>query len=150
MPIQPPHPPPTTGLKAILSMIFAMAALSRSTMSAGVPAGARTPNMELIEIYPEGNRLIAALRNTMTDAEEERVVDRVVVDYGTLPVEGLFEDLRARSVNDGETDLDAMVQGRPQRWAGQPGFALYRVGDAWTGRNIHAAIYDSLRLCKDL
>lgn len=109
-----------------------------------------TPNMELIEIYPEGNRLIAALRNTMTDAEEERVVDRVVVDYGTLPVEGLFEELRGRSVNDGEADLDALVHGRPQRWTGQEGFALYRVGDAWTGRNIHAAIYDSLRLCKDL
>ena len=49
-----------------------------------------TPNMELIEIYPEGNRLVAALRNTMTDAEEERVVDRVVVDHGTLPVDGLY------------------------------------------------------------
>ena len=109
-----------------------------------------SPNMELIEIYPEGNRLIAALRNTMTDAEEERVIDRVVVDYGTLPVEALFGALRERSVNDGETDLDAMVEGRPQRWTGAAGFALYRVGDAWTGRNIHAAIYDSLRLCKDL
>lgn len=109
-----------------------------------------TPNTELIEIYPEGNRLIAALRNTMTDAEEERVVDRVVVDYGTLPVDALFEALRGASVNDGETDLDALVAGRPQRWTGQPGFALYRVGDAWTGRNIHAALYDSLRLCKDL
>ncbi|TCK23201.1 2,4-dienoyl-CoA reductase-like NADH-dependent reductase (Old Yellow Enzyme family) [Ancylobacter aquaticus] len=109
-----------------------------------------TANTELIEIYPEGNRLIAALRNTMTEAEEERVVDRVVVDYGTLPVDALFEALRGASVNDGETDLDALIEGRPQRWTGQPGFALYRVGDAWTGRNIHAALYDSLRLCKDL
>ncbi|WP_018387674.1 NADH:flavin oxidoreductase [Ancylobacter sp. FA202] len=109
-----------------------------------------TPNTELIEIYPEGNRLIAALRNTMTEAEEERVVDRVVVDYGTLPVDAVFEALRGASVNDGETDLDALIEGRPPRWTGQPGFALYRVGDAWTGRNIHAALYDSLRLCKDL
>ncbi|GLK82156.1 NADH:flavin oxidoreductase [Ancylobacter defluvii] len=109
-----------------------------------------TPNMELIEIYPEGNRLVAALRNTMTAAEEERVVDHVVVDYGTLPVEGLFASLRAGSVNDGETDLDALVAGRPQRWTGEDGYALYRIGDAWTGRNIHAAIYDALRLCKDL
>ncbi|MDR6952138.1 2,4-dienoyl-CoA reductase-like NADH-dependent reductase (Old Yellow Enzyme family) [Ancylobacter sp. 3268] len=109
-----------------------------------------TPNMELIEIYPEGNRLVAALRNTMTEAEEERVVDHVVVDYGTLPVEGLFQSLRAGSLNDGETDLDALVAGRPQRWAGGDGYALYRIGDAWTGRNIHAAIYDALRLCKDI
>ena len=27
---------------------------------------------------------------------------------------------------------------------------LFRIGDAVAGRNIHAAIYDALRLCKDL
>ncbi|MCK0198352.1 NADH:flavin oxidoreductase [Ancylobacter sp. 6x-1] len=109
-----------------------------------------SPNMELIEVYPEGNRLIAALRNTMTEAEEERVVDRVVVDYGVLPVTGLFEDLRTGSVNDGATDLDAMVAGQTQPAVGKGGYALFRIGDAWTGRNIHAAIYDALRLCKDI
>ncbi len=109
-----------------------------------------SPNMELIEVYPEGNRLIAALRNTMTEAEEERVVDRVVADYGVLPVDGLFRELRARSANDGETDLDALVAGTPQPALGTGGFALFRIGDAWSGRNIHAAIYDALRLCKDI
>lgn len=29
-------------------------------------------------------------------------------------------------------------------------YQLYRVGDAVACRNIHAAIYDSLRLCKAL
>jgi hypothetical protein len=29
-------------------------------------------------------------------------------------------------------------------------YALYRVGDCVAGRNIHAALYDSLRLCKDI
>ena len=29
-------------------------------------------------------------------------------------------------------------------------YLLYRVGDAVSSRNIHAAIYDSLRLCKSL
>ena len=29
-------------------------------------------------------------------------------------------------------------------------YFLYRVGDAISSRNIHAAIYDSLRMCKDL
>ena len=109
-----------------------------------------TPNMELIEIYPEGNRLVAALRNTMTDAEEERVVDRVVVEHGTLPVADLFFALKGKSVNRGQIDLDALVRGEPQPWPGGEGFALYRIGDATAGRNIHAAIYDALRLCKDL
>ncbi len=108
-----------------------------------------SPNLELVEVYPEGNRLVAALRNTMTDAEEERVVDRVVVDYGTLPVEGPYGDLKPGSVNKGQTDARALVAGRAQPWP-EDGFALYRIGDAVAGRNIHAAIYDALRLCKDL
>ncbi|GBD50375.1 NADH:flavin oxidoreductase [Methylopila sp. Yamaguchi] len=109
-----------------------------------------TPNMELIEVYPEGNRLVAALRNTMTDAEEERVVDRVVVEHGTLPVDGLFFSLKAASVNKGALDQSAIVRGEPQPYDLSQGYALYRVGDAVAGRNIHAAIYDALRLCKDL
>ncbi|MGA0531662.1 FAD-dependent oxidoreductase [Hansschlegelia sp. KR7-227] len=109
-----------------------------------------TPNMELIEIYPEGNRLVAALRNTMTDAEEERVVDRVVVEHGTLPVDALYHGLKAGSVNKGQTDQGAIVRGEPQPYALSQAYALYRIGDAVAGRNIHAAIYDALRLCKDL
>lgn len=110
----------------------------------------QTPNMELAEIYKEGNRMVAVLRNTMTDAEEERLVDRVVVEVGTLPVDALYFDLKARSVNRGQTDQHAIVEGRPQPHADAPGLKLYRVGDAVAGRNIHAAIYDSLRLCKDI
>ncbi|GLK57258.1 2,4-dienoyl-CoA reductase-like NADH-dependent reductase (Old Yellow Enzyme family) [Methylopila capsulata] len=109
-----------------------------------------TPNMELIEIYPEGNRLVAALRNTMTDAEEERVVDRVIVEHGTLPVDALFFGLKGGSVNQGVLDQAAIVRGEPQPYDLAKGYALYRVGDAVAGRNIHAAIYDALRLCKDL
>ena len=45
----------------------------------------------------------------------------------------------------------ALLAGRPQTVAHNPDgrFQLFRVGDAVTSRNIHAAIYDSLRLCKD-
>jgi 2,4-dienoyl-CoA reductase-like NADH-dependent reductase (Old Yellow Enzyme family) len=109
-----------------------------------------TPNMEMIEIYPEGNRLVVALRNTMTDAEEERVVDRVVVDHGTLPVDALYYGLKDASINHGQLDQGVIVRGEPQPYDLSTGFALYRIGDAVAGRNIHAAIYDALRLCKDL
>lgn len=114
-----------------------------------------TPNSELIEIYPEGNRMIAAIRNTMTDAEEERVVDSVVVDYGTLPVDAVHFALKDGAKNKGFTDLQALIAGAPQPFeingtADEGGYTLYRIGDAVAGRNIHAAIYDALRLCKDL
>ena len=49
-------------------------------------------------------------------------------------------------------DLHALVEGRPQPHQpnGHGGSALYRIGDSVAGRNIHAAIYDAARLCKDL
>ena len=107
-----------------------------------------TPNQELIEIYREGNRLVAVLRNTMTQAEEERVVDRVVVEHGTLPSDALYFALKGHSVNAGQTDARALLAGKPQPWG--DGLALHRIGDAVAGRNIHAALFDALRLCKDL
>ncbi len=109
-----------------------------------------SPNLDLIEVYREGNRLVAALRNVYTEAEEERVVDYVVADYGTLPVAGPYAALKAKSINKGQIDAEALVRGEPQPFDLSQGFALYRVGDALAGRNIHAAIYDSLRLCKDI
>jgi hypothetical protein len=44
-------------------------------------------------------------------------------------------------------DYDALIEGRPQEVTGGPGgFQLFRIGDAVEARNIHAAIYDALRL----
>ena len=42
---------------------------------------------------------------------------------------------------------DALLAGRPQEIATNPGgaYRLFRIGDAVTSRNIHAAIYDGLR-----
>jgi hypothetical protein len=55
-------------------------------------------------------------------------------------------------LNCGEIDQGALIAGRPQTIVANPGgrFQLFRVGDAVASRNVHAAIYDSLRLCKDL
>ena len=54
--------------------------------------------------------------------------------------------------NRGEVDHPALIAGRPQTLMRNPDgrFQLFRIGDAVASRNIHAAIYDSLRLCKDL
>jgi 2,4-dienoyl-CoA reductase-like NADH-dependent reductase (Old Yellow Enzyme family)/thioredoxin reductase len=110
-----------------------------------------SPNLQLVEIYPEGNRRVAVLRNEYTHAEEERLVDQVVVEFGTLPDEALYFAMKEASVNRGQMDLHSLVGGRRQPAVnGAGGFALFRIGDAVAGRNIHAAIYDAARLCKDL
>jgi 2,4-dienoyl-CoA reductase-like NADH-dependent reductase (Old Yellow Enzyme family) len=108
-----------------------------------------TPNLELQGVARENNRLVAVLRNTMTLVEEERIADHIVVDFGTLPQDALYFALKTQSSNRGQTDIASLIAGRRQPHVGQPGFALYRIGDAAAGRNIHAAIYDALRLCKD-
>ena len=110
-----------------------------------------TPDTRLIEILREGDKLIAVLRNEYTDAEEERVVDQVVIEHGTLPREALYFDLKSDSRNLGELDLYSLAANefRPVVNNPQGGYLLYRVGDAVASRNIHAAIYDSLRLCKE-
>lgn len=111
-----------------------------------------TTNHQLVEIYPEGNRRVAVLRNEYTHEEEERLVDQIVVELGTLPNDGLYFDLKDHSLNRGQTDLDSLIAGRPQpvQVNGHAGYTLHRIGDAVAGRNIHAAIYDAARLCKDI
>lgn len=110
-----------------------------------------TPDLRLTEIHVEGNRLVAVLRNEYTLEEEERIVDQVVCEHGTLPREELYFALKPHSRNLGEIDLVALLGGRAQALVNNEGgaFQLFRVGDAVASRNIHAAIYDSLRLCKD-
>ncbi|MFO0997643.1 MAG: NADH:flavin oxidoreductase [Alphaproteobacteria bacterium] len=109
-----------------------------------------SPDTRLTKVYREGNRLVALLRNEYTLEEEERVVDQIVAEHGTLPREDLYFALRPHSVNLGEVDFQALIGGAAQAVVNnrEGRFQLFRVGDAAASRNIHAAIYDSLRLCK--
>jgi 2,4-dienoyl-CoA reductase-like NADH-dependent reductase (Old Yellow Enzyme family) len=110
-----------------------------------------TINMRLVSVRREGNKLAAVLGSDYTERAAERLVDQVVVEHGTLPLDELYFALKEGSVNRGEVDYQALIAGRPQAVAGNPegGYRLYRIGDAVASRNIHAAIYDALRLCKD-
>ena len=76
----------------------------------------------------------------------------MVVNHGTLPLDELYFALRPLSSNLGEVDHKALVAGRPQTLATNPEgqFQLFRIGDAVAARNTHAAIYDALRLMKDI
>lgn len=52
----------------------------------------------------------------------------------------------------GEVDYDALIAGDPQTTMRNKNgtFQLFRIGDAVSARNTHAAIYDALRLVKDI
>ena len=111
-----------------------------------------TPDMRLIEVGREGNKLIAVLKNEYSDQEEERAVDQVVAEHGTLPRDQAYFALKEDSRNRGEIDYHALARNQLAPVLSNPDgkFLLFRVGDALASRNIHAAIYDSLRICKDL
>ncbi|MDX6356730.1 MAG: N-methyl-L-proline demethylase [Streptomyces sp.] len=94
-------------------------------------------------------RLAATLYSEYAEAETERVVDQVVVEHGTLPNDELYRELLPGSRNLGEVDHRALLAHEEQTVVRQRGggYQLFRIGDAVTSRNIHAAVYDALRLC---
>ena len=109
-----------------------------------------TPDQRLRGVKRDGNRLQATLVNEYTGKETTKTLDHVVVEHGTLPVEELYHQLINQSSNRGITDQDALLSNQAQPLGEHAGtFQLFRVGDSVASRNIHAAIYDSLRLCKD-
>ena len=111
-----------------------------------------TLNHRLIDVRRNASGLTAVLYNEYTHSNVERTTEQIVVEHGTLPLDELYLELLEQSSNGGEIDLEALVSGKPQNIVNNPDgkFQLFRVGDAVASRNVHSAIYDSLRLCKDL
>lgn len=111
-----------------------------------------TVTWRLLSVVRDGNRLRATLGSDYGDMTRERLVDQVVVNHGTRPLDELYFDLKPLSRNLGQVDYDALIAGDAQGAAPNPDgrFRLFRIGDAVAARNTHAAIYDALRLVKDL
>ncbi|RWR47601.1 N-methylproline demethylase [Sinirhodobacter ferrireducens] len=109
-----------------------------------------TVTWRLMAVRREGNRLRAVLGSDYGPAQLERLVDQVVVNHGTLPLDELYFALKPLSRNLGEVDTAALLEGRPQALRRNPGgaFELFRIGDAVAARNTHAAILDALRLLR--
>ncbi|MDA0219938.1 MAG: NADH:flavin oxidoreductase [Proteobacteria bacterium] len=105
-------------------------------------------DQRLVRVAREGNGLAVTFANEVTGRQETRHAAQVVVEHGTLPADAIFHDLAPSSANDGVTDTEALLAGRPQ--PGGEGFALHRIGDAVSSRNIHSAVLDALRLARTL
>ncbi len=111
-----------------------------------------TVTWKLDAVRRDGNGLVALVGSDYGGVQRERRVDQVVVNHGTRPLDEVYFALRPLSVNLGEVDYDALVDGRVQDVQRNPDgqFQLFRIGDAVAARNTHAAIYDALRLVKCL
>ena len=111
-----------------------------------------TVTWRLRSVVRDGNRLRAILGSDYGGATRSRTVDQVVVNHGTRPLDEIYFELKPFSSNLGEVDYEDLTAGRPQAVVrnADGGFRLFRIGDAVAARNTHAAIYDALRLVKDL
>lgn len=111
-----------------------------------------TPDERLVDVRRDNGDLVATLRNEFTAASTERRVDQVIVQHGTEPIADVYFDLIDGSINRGEIDLDQFIAITPQTLVADAAgsYRLYRIGDAVSSHNIHAAIYDARRLCLPL
>ena len=109
-------------------------------------------NRRLLGATRKDNQLAAIIGSDYNDESENRVVDQIVVEHGTLPLDDLYFELKENAINRGEIDYSSLAIGTLQTPNRNPDgdYQLYRIGDAVASPNIHAAVYDALRLCKDL
>ncbi|HKS47531.1 MAG TPA: FAD-dependent oxidoreductase [Amycolatopsis sp.] len=108
-----------------------------------------TPAHRLTRLERADGRLKATFLVDGARRAIERYADTIVIEHGTLPVTEIYDALVDASVNQGEINVKELLALSPQSSVhnrdGQ--FRIYRVGDAVSSRNIHAAVLDSFRLC---
>ncbi|MGJ8572623.1 MAG: FAD-dependent oxidoreductase [Hoeflea sp.] len=119
-----------------------------------------TVTYRLTSVERDGNRLKATIGSDYMPLAKTRHYDQIVINHGTLPLDELYFNLKPLSSNRGQVDYEAFIAGKPQTLntgpvpvpeeSGSSGFQLFRIGDAVAARNTHAAIYDALRLMKDI
>lgn len=111
-----------------------------------------TVTFRLESAEKQGNQIIANVGSDYGGVSKQRIVDQIVVNHGTIPLDELYFELKPLSKNLGETSYDQLLAGEPQSVTrnAEGRFQLFRIGDAVAARNTHAAIYDGLRIAKDL
>ncbi len=105
-------------------------------------------DLMLLAVRRENDHLVATLRNDLTDVVVEIETDQLVVERGTFPLDDVFQELKEGAANHGVTDIDALINARPQPVAipAEGGYLLYRIGDAVSSRSVHAALLDAFRI----
>ncbi|MBV8105297.1 MAG: NADH:flavin oxidoreductase [Hyphomicrobiales bacterium] len=109
-------------------------------------------NLRLERLERRGNRVAGIFFDEYGKRHVEKVADQIVVEHGATPVDELYFELKPGSVNLGEIDHRALLANRLQTIVRnhEGRYRLFRIGDAVASRNIHAAVYDAIRLMKDV
>lgn len=105
------------------------------------------PDLTLRQVERDANRLRLTFENSYSGELVKMGCDSLIYEHGTLPVDALYLEMAATARNHGLPELEAWIAAGPQPVLGDEGFDLYRIGDAVSSRDIHAAILDATRLC---
>ena len=103
----------------------------------------------LLNVSIKGNKLNALIGSDYDEGfKYNSTYDQIFLNYGIKPLDELYFNLVPLSKNEGEINYDSLIKGEQQNIIKNNNnkFNLYRIGDAVSSRNIHAAIYDALRL----
>ncbi len=111
-----------------------------------------TVTYRLEAVEKAGNALVATVGSDYGGVAKRQSFDQIVVNHGTIPLDDLYFELKPLSSNLGEVSYEQLIEGEAQTvLRNQSGaFQLFRIGDAVASRNTHAAIYDGLRISKDI
>ena len=111
-----------------------------------------TISKRIKRIKKRDNRLVLTIYSDYSDKIETKEISQVIVEHGTIPVDDLYFNLKKNSFNQGAVDYKSLINQKFKEIIknSKGSYYLYRVGDAISSRNIHSAIYDSLRICKDI
>jgi 2,4-dienoyl-CoA reductase-like NADH-dependent reductase (Old Yellow Enzyme family)/thioredoxin reductase len=111
-----------------------------------------TVTFRLLSVERCAEGLKAVVGSDYGGVRKERIVDQVIVNHGTLPLDDLYFALKPHSSNLGATDYAALTALQAQTLRPNPAgtFQLFRIGDAVAARNTHAAVLDGLRVARVL
>ncbi len=111
-----------------------------------------TIDKRIKRIKKRGNRLLVSIGSDYSNILENLETSQVIIEHGTLPLDDLYFELKQKSYNLGAIDYNSLIKNKfiELKNNKEGSYFLYRVGDAISSRNIHAAIYDSLRICNHL
>ena len=107
----------------------------------------------LIDVSIKGNKLNATIGSDYDENfKNNSIYDQIFLNYGVKPLDELYFNLVSFSKNECEVNYTKFIKGEIQNIIKNKNnkFNLYRIGDAVSSRNIHAAIYDALRLVINL
>ncbi|MFL2543193.1 MAG: FAD-dependent oxidoreductase, partial [Alphaproteobacteria bacterium] len=107
----------------------------------------------LIDVSIKGNKLNATIGSDYDENfKHNSIYDQIFLNYGVKPLDELYFNLVSFSKNEGAVNYTKFIKGEIQNIIKNKNnkFNLYRIGDAVSSRNIHAAIYDALRLVINL